>query len=462
MGSPFIDIAIILTLILINGFFAASEIALISIRRSRIKSLIEENNKAAAIIERMQSDPDRLFATVQVGVTLVSTIASVFGGARIISRLSSVLESSNIPYLSDFAGEVSFFAVVISITYLSIVVGELVPKSLALNYAERVALFVAYPLRFFSRVFRWFTQLLTLSSNVLLRPFRDRTSFSETRLLADEIKHLLEEGVKHGTIEHTEHEIIENVLEINETAAREVMVPRVDIVAISVDAVDEDIRRVVDNLYSRLPVHGDGLDNIVGILHMKDLMRCLARKEPYVLSRLARPAYFVPESMKIGRILQEMQKRKTHMAIVVDEYGGTAGLLTMEDILEEIVGEIQDVTEMPDEEDVFALPDGTYLANGSCGISDFNDYLGLSLPEADSYTSIAGFVIEQVGRFPEVGEKVHYEDLTFELTKRVRQKMVQFRVTRAEPAEDESEAKNGKNGRSSKSAKSLKETERES
>ncbi|MCB1165936.1 MAG: HlyC/CorC family transporter [Leptospiraceae bacterium] len=437
MGSPTLDFFIIVILILINGFFAAAEIALISIRKGRVKALMEEGNARARIISRLQGDPDRLFATVQVGVTLVGTIASVFGGSSFVKKVEPILASIPNAYVQQFSEQIAFALVVMFITYFSLVVGELVPKSLALNYSERVGMLVAYPLQAFNRVVYWFTRFLTFSSNLLLRPFKDRTSFSETRLLAEEIKHLLEEGVRHGTIAHSEHEIIENVLEINDTAAREVMVPRVDIKAISVDAADEEIRKAVDSLYSRLPVYGEGLDNIIGILHMKDLMRCLARQEPYQLSRLARPAYFVPESMKIGKILQEMQKRKTHMAIVVDEYGGTAGLLTMEDILEEIVGEIQDVTEIPDEDEFLPLPDGSYLVSGSCGISDFNEFMKEGLPEADSYTSVAGFVIEQIGRFPEVGEKIVSGNLSFELVKRVRQKMVQFRVRRLEPPPEE-------------------------
>ena len=437
MGSTTLDFLVILILILINGFFAAAEIALISIRKGRIKALIEEGNQRAKIISRLQADPDRLFATVQVGVTLVGAIVGVFGGASFKEKLEPWIDRIPNPMVQNFSNEISFAIVVMAITYLSLVVGELVPKSLALNYSERVAMLVAYPLNGFNRVVYWFTRFLTFSSNLLLRPFKDRTSFSETRLLAEEIKHLLEEGVRHGTIAHSEHEIIENVLEINDTAAREVMVPRVDIKAISVDASQEEVRKAVDSLYSRLPVFGEGLDNIIGILHMKDLMRCLARQEAYQLSRLARPAYFVPESMKIGKILQEMQKRKTHMAIVVDEYGGTAGLLTMEDILEEIVGEIQDVTEIPDEDEFMPLPDGSYLVSGSCGISDFNEFMQQGVPEADSYTSVAGFVIEQIGRFPEVGEKIVSGNLSFELVKRVRQKMVQFRVRRLEPPPEE-------------------------
>ena len=437
MGNTTLDFLIILVLILINGFFAAAEIALISIRKGRVKALIEEGNVRAKIISRLQGDPDRLFATVQVGVTLVGAIVGVFGGSSFKEKLEPLINRIPYEFVQNFSEQISFVIVVMAITYLSLVVGELVPKSLALNYSERVAMLVAYPLQAFNRVVYWFTRFLTFSSNLLLRPFKDRTSFSETRLLAEEIKHLLEEGVRHGTIAHSEHEIIENVLEINDTAAREVMVPRVDIKAISVDAAEDEVRKAVDSLYSRLPVFGEGLDNIIGILHMKDLMRCLARQEAYQLSRLARPAYFVPESMKIGKILQEMQKRKTHMAIVVDEYGGTAGLLTMEDILEEIVGEIQDVTEIPDEDEFMPLPDGSYLVSGSCGISDFNEFMQEGLPEADSYDSVAGFVIEQIGRFPEVGEKIVSGNLSFELVKRVRQKMVQFRVRRLEPLPEE-------------------------
>ena len=274
MGNTTLDFLIILILILINGFFAAAEIALISIRKGRIKALIEEGNARAKIISRLQGDPDRLFATVQVGVTLVGAIVGVFGGSSFKEKLEPLISQIPYPLIQNFSEQISFVIVVFFITYLSLVIGELVPKSLALNYSERVAMVVAYPLQVFNRMVYWFTRFLTFSSNLLLRPFKDRTSFSETRLLAEEIKHLLEEGVRHGTIAHSEHEIIENVLEINDTAAREVMVPRVDIKAISVDAAEDEVRKAVDSLYSRLPVFGEGLDNIIGILHMKDLMRC--------------------------------------------------------------------------------------------------------------------------------------------------------------------------------------------
>lgn len=434
------ELSIILLLILINGFFSSSEIALISFKRGRVKSLVEDGDRRARIIEQLQQNPDRLFATVQVGVTLVGTLASVYGGASLVGPVQNLIESSEIPVVSGYAREGAFILVVGVITYLSIVIGELVPKSLALNYSEWVGLNVAYPLNVMNKIFFLFTKVLTGSSNVILRPFKDRTSFTETRILAEEILHLLEEGVKHGSIEHTEHEIIENVLDMNETDARDVMVPRVDIKALDIDADEEEVRRTMDLFYSRIPVYKDSLDNIVGILHLKDLMRSISRKENYSLSRLTRPAYFVPESMKIGKILKEMQKRRSHMAIVVDEFGGTAGLLTLEDILEEIVGEIQDVTEFHEEADIIKIGDSAYLVSGACNIFDFNDFVEKDIiPESEAYTTVAGFIIEELGRFPELGEGAEVKGYRFELVKKVRQKLVQFKVTVRNGEEPEQE-----------------------
>lgn len=436
------ELLIIIVLVLINGFFASSEIALISLKKGRVKTLVEEGDSRAKIIQNLQQNPDRLFATVQVGVTLVGTLASVYGGVTVVGLVESLLKSVPIQFIIDYSREIAFICVVGFITYLTIVLGELVPKSLALRYSEWVGLKVAYPLQATNSVFRLFTKALTVSSNLLLRPFKDQTSFSETRLLADEILHLVEEGVKHGSIEHTEHEIIENVLDMNETDARDVMVPRVDMKALDLDANQEEIRRCIDLYYSRIPVYKENLDNIVGILHMKDLMRAISRKETYSLSRLARPAYFVPESMKIGKILKEMQKRRSHMAIVVDEFGGTAGLLTMEDIIEEIVGEIQDVTEFHEESDIIKISEASYLVSGSCSVFDFNDYIEKEIiPESEAYTSVAGYIIEEFGRFPEVGESIEVKGYRFELIKKVRQKLVQFKVIysngESKPAENQ-------------------------
>jgi putative hemolysin len=436
-----IDLSIILVLILLNGFFSGSEMALISLKNSRLQSLLEEGDSRARLLQRLKDNPDNFFATVQIGVTLVTSAASAYGGATLLGHLAPFLTGLNLPMVGPHINTIALATLVFSISYLTLVFGELIPKSLALNYSEGFALTVAYPLHFFSKLFRPFTIFLTVSSNLVLKLFKDKTSFSESRLVEEEIRHLLEEGVQAGTIEHREHEIIQNVFEFNDTSAREIMVPRVDVQALAVDLSPEDIERAMDIPFSRLPVTKEGLDHIVGILHTKDLVRAVARKRNVVLAELVRPAYFVPDSMKIDKILHEMQKRRTHMAIVVDEYGGTAGLLTMEDILEEIVGEIQDITEEPEPKEIVKVAEDTYLVAGSCPTADFNAFFTENeLPESESYTSVAGFVIEKLGRFPEVGEKVKVENHIFELSKRIRQKLVQFRVQRLPQVEPEAEA----------------------
>lgn len=426
-----IDILIIIILSLINGFFSASEIALITIKQSRLKSLKEEKkNTRAEILYNLKNEPNQLFATVQIGVTLVGTIASVFGGASLVGRLSDLIKNiSFFVFLHSYSEEISFVVVVIFITYLQIVIGELVPKSLALHHADKVAFLVAYPLYFFSNLFSFLSNVLLFTSNLFLKLFKDKTSFSEAKLITEDFFHILEEGLKKGAFERSEHEMIENILEFNDTDAREVMIPRVDMVSLPLDATNEEIQKVLQSMYTRIPVYKDTLDNIIGILHIKDLIRALWRKEELSITKLIRPPFFVPESMKISNILKEMQKRKNHIAIVVDEYGGTAGLLTLEDILEEIVGEIQDITENPENQNILLLNENQYLVSGSCNIFDFNEFLKEDIiPESDAYTTVAGFIIELLGRFPEVDEKIQYNDYIFTLIKKSKQKMVQFKV----------------------------------
>lgn len=436
MSDPLIHILIILGMILLNGFFAGSEIAIISLRKARVKMLLEQGDPRAKTVQGLQSSPERFFATVQVGITVLGTLMSMYGAEQYADELAPVLAGwlAPVPLLADYSLQISLGILVVIFSYLMLVLGDLAPKSLGHRYAEKFALAAAGPLLAFSRVFQVFIRISTWSANIVLWPFKDRTSFSETKLLPEEILQLLEEGVKTGSIAHSEHEIIENVLEFKDTVAREVMIPRVDMKAVDVESSPEDAAvSLLDQFHSRLPVFSDNLDHIVGILHIKDLMKARARGDRYTLSTLARPAFFVPETMKIGDILKEMQKRKTHMAIVVDEYGGTSGLLTMEDILEEIVGEIEEVTEQS-AQGIESLPDGSYLVPGGCSIPDFNEYFDAMLEESDAYTSVAGYLIHKAGRFPEVGETMTAESMQFELVRRVRQKLVQFRVTRVEPA----------------------------
>ncbi len=446
METLIFEIIFIFFLILFNGFFSGAEIALVTLKKSRLRELLEDDRYKyrAHIIEKLQKDPDRFFATVQIGVTLLGALASAFGGQRLVPWLAPLIELIPVPGIAALSVEIALIFIVLSITYVSLILGELVPKSLAINNSESFSLFVAYPLHFFSKMFAGFTVILTFSSNLILRFFKDRTSFSESRNVTGELLHLIDEGLRSGHIKEGEHEIIENAIEFNETTAREVMVPRVDVVAVAIDASEQDKKRILDNTYSRLPVFQESLDHIVGILHIKDLIRHYAKGGSGMdLSSLLRPAFFVPESMRIVLILREMQKRKLHMAVVVDEFGGTSGILTMEDILEEIVGDIQDVTEQPDDMEIVPNEDGSFMVSGSCYISDFNEYFDLDIPETDAYTSVAGFVLHELGRFPDIGEKTEGPGADFYLEKRVRQKMELFRVIINKKESAENEESNG-------------------
>ncbi|MCB1316717.1 MAG: HlyC/CorC family transporter [Leptospiraceae bacterium] len=446
------DLLIILGLIFVNGFFSGSEIALISVKRTRLISLAENKDGRARTLLNLKTDPDRLFATVQIGVTLVGTLASVYGGARFLGHLKPYLSNQDVPFIGPYLEQIALVVLVISISYMTLVFGELIPKSIAHRYAERVSLLVAYPLNFFSRIFSLFTVLLTFSSNLVLKLFKDRTSFSETKLQEEEIRQLLREGLQAGTIERSEHEMISNVFDINDTSAREIMVPRVDMKMLNLKNPD-DAGRLLDFPFSRIPVYEDSKDHILGILHIRDYMRMVAKDMRRSLRDLIMPAYFVPESMKIDKIMKEMQTRRTQMAIVVDEYGVTAGLLTLEDILEEIVGDINDDPDNSDEANTHIRSmnseEGVFYVAGSCPIADFNEYFGKLIPESDSYNSVAGFVIEVNGRFPEVGETTQLGPHTFELIKRVRQQLVTFRfqTSREEspPEQEHEEAQYGQN-----------------
>ena len=441
MEGLILDSIFITALILFNGFFTGSEIALISLKQVILDEMIKKGKRRARLLDSLKKQPDRFFATVQIGVTLLSTLASVYGGSRIMRHVHPYLEILG-PAYKGYIEEAVLVFMVLAISYLSLVFGELVPKSLALRYATSFSLLVAYPLYFFSRIFSGFTFFLTFSSNLVLAIFqKGQTSFSETRLHEEEIRQILKEGVKLGSIEQSEQQLISNVFEINDTSAREIMTPRVNLTALSSEAPLKEIESTVFNgKHSRIPIFEESLDRIEGILHVKDYVRMRIQGSKESIEELLRPAYYVPESMKINKILEEMRRRRTHMAVVVDEYGGTAGVVSMEDILEEIVGDIQDATEAPSEQAILALPNDRYLISGTCSIGEFNEYFPSNeIPESEGYNSIAGFIIEKAGGFPEVGEKIEFAKLEFELLRRVRQKLVQFRLRLLPPTENNKE-----------------------
>ncbi|HSQ75795.1 MAG TPA: hemolysin family protein, partial [Bacteroidota bacterium] len=306
--------------------------------------------------------------------------------------------------------------------------GELVPKSLALRSAEPVALALAGPLRVFGTLFRYPARFLAFVSNLILRPFKDRTSFAEARITQEEFKLMLEEGTKTGVIDTTEHRLITSIFEFTDTTVKEVMVPRPDVVALNIDTPRDTIVRIVlEEGYSRMPVYRETIDHIVGVVYTKDLLGLLEYRNVIILQDVIRPAYFVPESMKISQLMAELQRRKLHMAVVIDEFGGTEGIITIEDIIEEIVGEIHDEY---DEvlKDIEQAADGSFLVNGRLPIKDFNERFQCEIPEEGGYETVSGFLNKVTGRIPELNEEITHKQMVFTIVRKSQRRIRQVRV----------------------------------
>ncbi|MDL1894149.1 HlyC/CorC family transporter, partial [Sphingobacteriales bacterium CHB3] len=328
------------------------------------------------------------------------------------------------------------------ISFLLVVFGELVPKSLALRFPDQVAMRVARPIQLVATIFRHPIRFLTWASNLVLKPFKDKTSFTESRISEEEFKLMLEEGTKTGVIDKTEHELIASIFEFTDTSAKDVMIPRPDVVGLNIDmGRDEAVRKVLEEGYSRMPVYKDTIDNIVGIVYTKDILGLMEYKNLILIHDILRPAYFVPETKKISQLMRELQQQKLHMAVVIDEFGGTAGIITMEDILEEIVGEIHDEY---DEEvkDVESATDGTFVVNARMSIHDFNERFAVELPQTDEYETMSGFLQKQTGRIPELNEVIHYENLVFTIVKKSQRRIRLVSVRKQEQSIDR-EAKAG-------------------
>ncbi|GBE02049.1 magnesium and cobalt efflux protein CorC [bacterium BMS3Abin08] len=398
-----VEIILIFVFILFNGFFAGSEIAVVTARKTRISELVKEGNKKALILKKLQSDPDRFLATVQIGVTVVGAMASAIGGATAIKLLQPIIEKVPIKLIAASSDAISIGVVVILISYLSLVIGELVPKSIALKNPERVALIVARPLSAFSRITSYFVSILTFSTNLILKPLGTNPFTQRSFVSEEEIKLLIKEGRDRGLFEPEEEELIHGVFEFADLSVKQVMVPFTKVVAFSIDTPLQEILDVVsEEQYSRYPVYHKETSNIKGILYAKDLFKKLSAKESIDISKLVRAPFFVPESMKISTLLRQMQRRGTHIAVVVDEYGAVTGIVTIEDLIEEIVGEIRDEYDV--EQPVIKLRDGSFLIDASIAIRDLKEDHGIELPVSPDYDTLGGFVITSLQRIPSIGE----------------------------------------------------------
>jgi putative hemolysin len=428
MGTIVIEILVILALILANGFFSSSEIALISARKSRIKHLSEKGHKKARLVNKLQSKPDVFLATIQVGITLVGTLASVVGGAKIVDHLKLWIEKMPYDPIRNSSESISIAIVVVIITYLLLVLGELVPKYLALAFPERVAFRTVGPVNALSRLTFFAVKLLSNSSRSLVSLFVKEVPKDTGFVTDDELKFIVREGKTKGVFDQTEEELIRSALEFTDTTVRNAMTPRTEIVALDINAGHEQaIRAMTEEGYSRIPVYKDSLDNIVGIIYAKDIINLLHNRELIILEDILRKPYFVPDSMKIWELLKIFQKRQFHMAIVLDEFGGTAGLISLEDILEELVGEIRDEYDR-EEEEMYLLSENLAIVNAGLFIGEFNQKFKTDLPE--EYNTVGGYVTSTLGRIPVVDEEIRIGNLTFVIFDKVGPRLGKIKVVR--------------------------------
>jgi putative hemolysin len=436
IGNAWLEAALIFVLILANGFFAASEIAMIATRKSRIDALLEKGVKSAAAVARLKNDPDRFLATVQIGITIVGSLASAIGGAAAIGSLKPFIESLPLPYVARWGEPLAILLVVMPIAYLSLVLGELVPKSLALRYSERIACVVAPPIDFLSRVSSFLVKTLTASSNAVLWFFGGKEKNEGVSFITvEEVKSLIQEGAAKGIFNETEKELIHSVFEFADTPVKAVMIPRPEIHAIEVHAsLAEVAKSFVDSGFSRIPVYEGELDRIIGILYNKDVFKALQEKSDFRIRDHLHPAFFVPSSLPISELLKQLQRRRLAIALVVNEFGEVEGLATLEDLLEEIVGEIRDEYDREERGPVEHLPDGSMVIQGSTLLKDLKSDYGLPFEESPDYLTLAGFVLAQLKRIPRGGERVEYNGYRLTIVDMEGRRIVRVKLEETKPA----------------------------
>ena len=430
MESPALGLLITLLLVLANAFFVAAEFAIVKVRASQIELLVQSGSRTAKMGQHLISHLDASLSTIQLGITLASLGLGWIGEPIVAKLIIEVMRLVGLEADPDLAHSIALPVAFILITFLLIVFGELAPKALAIQHSQSTTLAVAFPLWFFYLIFSPAIVALNWTANQVLRLFGIRpASEAEHSHSGEELRFLLEQGREGGTIEEEEHELIENVFEFGETTVREIMVPRTSIAAIEVTSSRSAlVNLLVEGGYSRIPVYEDSLDNIIGVVHAKDLITLMEHRDLIILRDLLRPAFFVPETKPIDDLLREFQRRKVHLAIVVDEFGSTAGLVTMEDVLEELVGEIQDEHDS-ENHDIEKVSDQTYIINAALSISDVNDHINeFELPEGNDYTSVGGFINKWLGRIPEVNEIFEYDTLRMTVLKTDNHHVAQVKI----------------------------------
>ena len=427
-------IVVVFLLVLANGFFVASEFALVGVRRSRVETLVASGNRNAQRLLGLVNNLNAYISATQLGITMASLALGWIGEPVFAHLLEEPLKGR----VSEVAlHTISFTIAFTIITFLHIVLGELAPKTLALERAERVALAIALPMQAFYKIFYWPIRLLDWAGTRTVRVFGLHPSNDHASVYtADELRHLVDISRKSGHVQPEAQQLINRVFEFSDAEVREAMVPHTQVEALPIIAtLDEARAAFLSTGYSRLPVYRERLDDTVGLLFRKDLDMGQVHPDGFALDRLVRPGVFISARASLGDALKRMQSSRVHFAFVVDEHGGLEGILTLEDLLEEIVGEIDDEYDEETRSQCIEQPDGTFLLDGMLAVHDANRHLSLDLPESSSYTTIAGFLMAEAGRVLTPGDKIDYEGSTFQIERVKRFHIRSVRFTRAAPKE---------------------------
>lgn len=410
------ELIIILILTLINAFFSAAEIAIVSLNKNKINYLSEEGNEKAKIILDLLKEPSKFLATIQVGITLAGFFASASAATTISKRFSLFLNKFNVPYTERIA----VIIITILLAYFTLVLGELFPKRIALQNSEAIAMFSVKPILFITKLTLPFVKLLSSSTNVLIKLFGINIEDLEEKVSKEEIRSLIEVGQENGVFNETEKEMINGIFEFDDKLAKEVMTPRTEVFNIDLNTVDKSvIEMIIEEKYSRIPVYEDDTDNIIGILYIKDLFAEMMKTpiDKINIKPMLRTPYFVPENKNIDVLFKELQNTKNHMAILIDEYGGFSGIVTIEDLIEEVMGNIFDEYDEY-EQYINKIDPQTYIVSGLLSIDEVNELLDLNL-QSDNSDTIGGFVVDLLGSIPKDEEEntVEYENLIFKVEK---------------------------------------------
>ncbi len=414
MSSITFEILILLVLIIVNGVFSMSEMAIVSARKVRLQQLANQGNTSAQAALELADAPNHFLSTVQVGITLIGILTGAFGGATIADKLVGYL--TLIPGLAPYSRAIAFGLVVVSITYLSLIFGELVPKRLALNNPERIASAVAIPMRMVAAIASPIVYLLSASTELVLRVLGIEQS-TEPQVTEEEIKILIEQGTEAGTFEEAEQDMVERVFRLGDRPVNALMTPRPDIVWLDLeDSPEENRNKMMDSAHSRFPVCQGGLDNVLGVMYVTDLLARSLSGQPLDLTASLRQPIFVPESTRGLKVLELFKQTGIHMAAVVDEYGVIQGLVTLNDIMVEIVGDVPSVNQM-EEPQAVQREDGSWLLDGMLPVDEFFEIFDMEelLEHRGNYQTLGGFVITHLGRIPAAADHFEWEGMRFEV-----------------------------------------------